>query len=503
MEALTQPGERELLGADEAALMQNLRNATLPAALSSSDEDAQTAPQYQQVINPSLLNSGFDGDAATGWTLDGRLTVANHAATLTETTAAPAHLSQAFLVNPGDRLLSFTLSERDLRANATGPGDAFEVALLNANTGASVAGAVALPRSDALLNLQADGTERLAPGVRKSSNPDGTATYYVDLPAALADTPVALAFDLLGFGAAASHVTVRDIHLGSGDPKAFDDAATLDEDTPATGHILANDFLGDAGTVQAQLVDGPAHGQLTLDDDGTFAYQPAADYSGPDAFTYRFVDGTGKTSNTARVDLAIRPVNDSPVLPAPSVATVTAGKTHSFDPLAGAHDVDSSTLTFQWLSGPQHGTLTANPDGTQTYLADATYAGSDTITWQVSDGSLASAPVALDITVNPANTAPLAQDGALTLAEDGSLLIDPASFGTDAESDPLTAAITAQPQHGTLQVQADGRWLYTPAGNYHGADSLRFTLSDGRLTSNEASLALTVPRSTTPPSPPI
>jgi hypothetical protein len=66
---------------------------------------------------------------------------------------------------------------------------------------------VALSRSDALLNIQTDGTERLAAGVRKMVNADGSATYVIDLPTALTaasgSAPVLLSFDLLGFGARA------------------------------------------------------------------------------------------------------------------------------------------------------------------------------------------------------------------------------------------------------------------------------------------------------------
>jgi hypothetical protein len=146
------------------------------------------------------------------------------------------------MVNPGDRLLSFTLTGNSLRGNASGPSDAFEVALLNANTGAAVCNTVALTRSDALLNWQTDGTERLAPGVRKVAHADGSATYYLNLQEALAGNPsgvpVYQSFDLLGFGATDSSVTLRDVRLIS-DPVANADTATFDEDSTATASRVA------------------------------------------------------------------------------------------------------------------------------------------------------------------------------------------------------------------------------------------------------------------------
>ena len=54
---------------------------------------------------------------------------------------------------------------------------------------------------------------------------------------------------------------------------------------------LANDTDRDGDSLSAVLVSGPSHGALQLNGDGSFVYTPAADYTGPDAFTYRATDG--------------------------------------------------------------------------------------------------------------------------------------------------------------------------------------------------------------------
>jgi hypothetical protein len=58
---------------------------------------------------------------------------------------------------------------------------------------------------------------------------------------------------------------------------------------------------------------------LTLANDGSFSYQPDADFFGSDAFSYRIVDGRGHVSNLARVSLTVMPVNDAPVAQAGSM----------------------------------------------------------------------------------------------------------------------------------------------------------------------------------------
>jgi hypothetical protein len=102
------------------------------------------------------------------------------------------------MVGPQDHFLSFTLGGIALDDQASGPDDAFEVGLLDANTGASLEGALALSRTDALLNIQASGAELAAQGVTHLTNADGSRTYVVDLRGIADGTAVNLSFDLIG-----------------------------------------------------------------------------------------------------------------------------------------------------------------------------------------------------------------------------------------------------------------------------------------------------------------
>lgn len=70
--------------------------------------------------------------------------------------------------------------------------------------------------------------------------------------------------------------------------------------------ILANDTDAQKDALTADLVKGPAHGELTLNPNGSFDYTPDAGYSGNDSFTYRASDGTD-TSSTTKVTLTIAP----------------------------------------------------------------------------------------------------------------------------------------------------------------------------------------------------
>ena len=75
----------------------------------------------------------------------------------------------------------------------------------------------------------------------------------------------------------------------------------------------------------------------------------------------------------------------------------------------------------------------------------------------------------------------------LTVAAPGVLGND-----TDPDGDPLTAALVTGPSHGTLTLNGNGSFTYTPAGNFTGSDSFTYRASDGTLTSNPATVTITV-----------
>jgi VCBS repeat-containing protein len=93
-------------------------------------------------------------------------------------------------------------------------------------------------------------------------------------------------------------------------PQAVNDAWSLGAGTTlvvnAAKGVLANDSDPDKGTLTAVLVSGPAHGQLTLNSDGSFSYTAWGSDSYTDKFTYLVSDGHGGTA-MATVVLKILP----------------------------------------------------------------------------------------------------------------------------------------------------------------------------------------------------
>ena len=146
---------------------------------------------------------------------------------------------------------------------------------------------------------------------------------------------------------------------GNHPPVAVNDSYSTNEDTTlsvtAPG-VLANDTDVDGNPLTAVLVAGPSHGTLTLNANGSFTYVPAANYNGPDSFTYRANDGTAN-SNTATVSITVNPVNDPPVAvnDGYSVNQDTILSVPASGVLANDTDTDGDPLTAVQVSGPSHG----------------------------------------------------------------------------------------------------------------------------------------------------
>jgi len=95
-------------------------------------------------------------------------------------------------------------------------------------------------------------------------------------------------------------------------PIALDDNYVTDEDVPLTisaPGVLANDTDVENDSLSAVLVTNVAHGNLTLNSNGSFVYVPDPNFNGQDSFTYQAYDGQNY-SNLATVTITVNPVPD-------------------------------------------------------------------------------------------------------------------------------------------------------------------------------------------------
>jgi VCBS repeat-containing protein len=181
---------------------------------------------------------------------------------------------------------------------------------------------------------------------------------------------------------------------------AVDDSYSTNEDTilnvPAAG-VLANDIESLGYALTASKVSDPSHGNLTLNSDGSFDYQPDADFNGSDSFTYK-ANNSINDSNVAVVTITVNPVNDAPVCTPVSLNTYknTLGWA---DPACS--DVEGDALTFAIASQPAHGAAALRSNRLR-YIPAYNFYGSDSFTYTASDGLDVSSPASVSVSVSSA-----------------------------------------------------------------------------------------------------
>ncbi|MCH8856460.1 MAG: tandem-95 repeat protein, partial [Proteobacteria bacterium] len=173
-------------------------------------------------------------------------------------------------------------------------------------------------------------------------------------------------------------------------------------------------------------------------------------------------------------------------LPAAATVQVTASDDGLPDPPAA--------LTYAWstLSGP--GSVSFSPNGTAgSDISTATFpaAGSYVLSVLVSDGTLASAPATVSVTVNPANGAPNAVDDSATTDEDTPVTVDVLANDSDPEGDTLTVTAVTQGTNGSV-VAGGGTVTYTPDADWNGTDSFTYTIGDGNGGADTGTVTVTV-----------
>jgi len=273
-------------------------------------------------------------------------------------------------------------------------------------------------------------------------------------------------------------------------PTVADDGFNGDEDQTLFGNVSGNDSDADGPAYTAQVVDGPAHGALTLNANGSFSYTPTENYHGADSFTYRVSDGFS-LSGIATVSLSLASVNDAPVA-VDDTANVVRNGSVVIEVLANDYDVDGDAMTPVQAGGALHGSLVVNADGSITYTPDLGYLGPDSFSYQAYDGDLLSNVAGTTVSVNVLNHAPVAAPEAFAGDEDTAILGSVLGNDIDQDADSLTASLVAGPAHGSLVFNADGSFGYTPDADFNGADSFVYRAFDGQEYSAETTVGLTV-----------
>jgi len=127
-------------------------------------------------------------------------------------------------------------------------------------------------------------------------------------------------------------------------------------------------------------------------------------------------------------------------------------------------------------------------------LEDGEYTWNCLVT-TTTDGEACWAPSDAQFVVDTINDAPTARDDAYSVSVNDSLVVSAAggvlANDSDPEGDCLTAVLTVEPTAGTVTLNANGSFTYTPNAGFTGTDTFLYVADDGEL-STEATVRITV-----------
>ena len=252
-------------------------------------------------------------------------------------------------------------------------------------------------------------------------------------------------------------------------PVAARDSASTTSGTAVAIDALANDNDPEGGALTLAAVTMPVHGNLSLGADQQFLYTPAQGFVGNDSFEYTIRDSAGATADGLVTVEVTRP-NAPPMAVADAAAT--AGQPVNIDPLANDNDPDGDPLHLTALTLPVAGQIALNPQGGVTYTPAVGFTGTDSFTYEVSDG-MAVAEGSVTVTV----TEPVIPSYANGFRYRRRLAV------------PAQPVASETAQDFVLLVRESGDWLRS-AGNGGRLESaqgfdLRFELADGTKLDHE------------------
>jgi VCBS repeat-containing protein len=251
-------------------------------------------------------------------------------------------------------------------------------------------------------------------------------------------------------------------------------------------------------TFQWSFVAVPSESILT-NTDLQGATTPLANFTPDVVGVYRVSlqvsDGRDTSQAEVQITAALQNVEPNADAGLPMVvqlgAAATLNGTASHDP-----DHGPQPLTYQWTlvskpaaSGLTNASIHDATTATPRFTPDV--AGFYVLRLDVSDGALSDFAQVLV----KANVAPVAADDTFDAKQDQPLTVlapGVLSNDTDGNNDSLTVVLGNTVNHGTLTLNADGSFTYTPTTGFLGTDSFTYQASDGSVDSNMAAVTITV-----------
>ena len=220
-------------------------------------------------------------------------------------------------------------------------------------------------------------------------------------------------------------------------------------------------------------------------------------------FQKRFLQRAAFLIATASLLLVVAPIEVEAAKPPPTPLSCSISPADGSTAAGVAIRFDGDTLggkgskTYSWDFSEGAGAPVASTDST----VDVTYStvgGPYDVLLEVTDkqGAIANCSTTVTVTGGGVNTPPVANDDGYTMTINTTLNVSaPGVLGNDddAEGDPLTAVLENNVSNGSLTLNDDGSFDYTPNTNLTGDDTFTYNAYDGLdLSATPATVTITI-----------
>ncbi len=287
---------------------------------------------------------------------------------------------------------------------------------------------------------------------------------------------------------------------------ADDASETIAENVTLDSTVTATDLDGD--TITYSLDSQPSEGAVSLNADGSYSFNPGADFddlavgeSRTVSFSFTADDGRGSTDQ-GTVTIEVTGTNDAPTAIDLSASTVDENAAGAVIGTLSTTDADASDTHSYSVSDDRFEVVDDGSGNMVLQLKDGVALDHEseptvTVTVSTNDGNGGTFDQDFTISVSDLNEAVTADDASETTAEN--VTLDSSVTATDLDGDTITYSLDGQPSEGAVSLNADGSYSFTPGSDFDDLAvgesrtvSFSFTADDGNGSTDQGTVTIEV-----------
>ncbi len=264
------------------------------------------------------------------------------------------------------------------------------------------------------------------------------------------------------------------------EPVPANDTVYVAEDKPAIIDVQNNDFDVDGDMMITNIITPSQHGSEYPIFGDSINYTPDTDFFGLDSLEYFVCDNGSPAlcSGNSKVYINVVAINDTPRARA-DTAYLLEDETSAIAILENDDDRDQDPLTIRIINGPYKGVGSINNDSIFYQPApDSNLI--DIIVYEICDTG---APVLCDssfilLNILPLEDPPRATNDTVFVYEDSLSIFALGKNDVEPDGDSVTIDLLSLATQGQVNVLGPDSFSYDPDPDYHGMDTMAYTLCD-------------------------